>query len=200
MIFSLAGMLYMFSIKNTGIRSGQMEVEIRGTDKARYMPAESVEITAVIRNLTEKKADGFSLEIQVYHLEQMVFSNHKDLNFKASEERSISLEWQVPNTDYQGYLICLALTDRRGNCVARDTVGVDVSSAWLKFPRYGYLCNYGESEDTFEKIDQMNRYHINGIEYYDWHGCIMNQYPQRLRISLLLYGRTGQGGKYMEIL
>ena len=79
------------------------------------------------------------------------------------------MNWQAPDMDYQGYLICLKLTDSKGNCIAQDTVGMDVSSDWVKFPRYGYLCDYGEEENTEEKIAQMNRYQLNVIEYYDWH-------------------------------
>lgn len=148
---------------------GQLEICIAGTDKARYAPGEAAELTAAVRNLTDQRAEGLWLQIEVYHLEQTVYSSRRELDIEPEEEKSISLSWQSPDTDYQGYLICLKLTDKKGNCIARDTIGVDVSSDWIKFPRYGYLCDYGEAEDTEAKIAQMNRYHINAIEYYDWH-------------------------------
>ncbi len=148
---------------------GQFEVVIGGTDKARYAPGKEIQVTADVRNLTQQKADDILLETKVYHLDQEIYSDRQGLALEPEENKSISLNWQPPDTDYQGYLICLRLTDNKGNEIARDTVGVDVSSDWVKFPRYGYLCDYGEEENTEEKIGQMNRYHINAIEYYDWH-------------------------------
>lgn len=148
---------------------GQFEITIDGTDKARYAPGEEAVITVSVRNLTQNKADDMLLEMRVYHLAEAVYSQQQSLEFGPEEEKGLSLNWQAPDMDYQGYLICLKLTDSKGNCIAQDTVGMDVSSDWVKFPRYGYLCDYGEEENTEEKIAQMNRYHLNAIEYYDWH-------------------------------
>ena len=148
---------------------GQFAITIDGTDKARYAPGEEAVITVSVRNLTPNKADDMLLEMRVCHLEETVYSQRQSLEFEPEEEKGLSLNWQAPDTDYQGYLICLKLADSKGNCIAQDTVGMDVSSDWVKFPRYGYLCDYGKEENTEEKIAQMNRYHLNAIEYYDWH-------------------------------
>lgn len=159
---------------------GELEIRIAGTDKARYAPGEETVIAAAVKNLMQEKADDILLDMEVYHLEQLVYSQQQSLVLEAEEEKDISLTWQAPDTDYQGYLICLKLTDKRGNCVAQDTIGVDISSDWVKFPRYGYLCDYGEEENTEEKIAQMNRYHINAIEYYDWHALHHEPLPMEV--------------------
>lgn len=157
---------------------GQLEIIIDGTDKARYAPGEEAVITASVRNLTEKKADGILLEMNIYHLGEAVDSQQQRLVLAPGEEKGLSLRWQSPDMDYQGYLICLKLTDSKGNYIAQDTTGMDVSSDWVKFPRYGYLCDYGEEENTEEKIAQMNRYHLNAIEYYDWHALHHEPIPE----------------------
>lgn len=159
---------------------GQFRIIIDGTDKARYAPGEEAVVTAAVRNLTQKRADNILLEMKVYHLEQVVYSERQNLVFEAEEDKDISLNWQVPDTNYQGYLICLQLTDNKGNVIAQDTVGADISSDWVKFPRYGYLCDYEEEENTEEKIGQMNRYHINAIEYYDWHALHHEPLPENI--------------------
>ena len=166
----LGGGLGMYVNSGGGeYKVGQFEIIIDGTDKARYVPGEEAVITVSVRNLTQNKADDMLLEMRVYHLGETVYSQQQSLDFEPEEETGLSLNWQVPDMDYQGYLICLRLTDSKGNCTAQDTVGMDVSSDWVKFPRYGYLCDYEEEENTEEKIAQMNRYHLNAIEYYDWH-------------------------------
>ncbi len=159
---------------------GQLEIIIDGTDKARYAPGEEAVITASVRNLTQKKADDILLEMDVYHLGEAAYSQKQSLVLEPEEDKELSLNWQAPDKDYQGYLICLKLTDRKGNCIAQDTVGMDVSSDWVKFPRYGYLCDYEEEENTEEKIAQMNRYHLNAIEYYDWHALHHEPIPEEI--------------------
>ena len=159
---------------------GQLEILIDGTDKARYAPGEEAVIKASVRNLTEKNADDILLEMNVYHLGEAVYSQQQSLAIAPGEEKGLSLNWQPPDTDYQGYLICLKLTDSKGNYIAQDTTGIDISSDWVKFPRYGYLCDYGEEENTEEKIAQMNRYHINAIEYYDWHALHHEPIPEEV--------------------
>ena len=48
-----------------------------------------------------------------------------------------------------------------------ETVGIDVSTSWTKFPRYGYLTKFEENIDTANIILKLKNYHINGLEYYD---------------------------------
>ena len=43
-----------------------------------------------------------------------------------------------------------------------------MSSNWLKFRRYGYVTNYGKDVNTKDIINQLKKFHINGIQYYDW--------------------------------
>ena len=115
-----------------------------------------------------------SLEIGVYHLEEQVFQEETELSgtWEADGDDvtyNFETSLEMPNQDYTGYLAEVCLLDSRKRELARDTIGVDVSSDWLKFPRYGYVCEYESDVDTAEKIAQMNRYHINAIEFYDCH-------------------------------
>ena len=84
---------------------GQFAITIDGTDKARYAPGEEAVITVSVRNLTPNKADDMLLEMRVCHLEETVYSQRQSLEFEPEEEKGLSLNWQAPDTDYQGYLI-----------------------------------------------------------------------------------------------
>lgn len=156
------------SSRKEGYEIGQLEIKVSGTDKARYAPGEELTVAVTVTNKTEKEADGISLWLEVHHLEQVIDFRQEEVALEPGESREVSLSWRTPEEDYQGYLLCLKLTDDRGNCISQDTIGADVSSDWVKYPRYGYLCEYGEDVDAEEKIALMNRYHINAIEYYDW--------------------------------
>ena len=55
-------------------------------------------------------------------------------------------------------------------------IAVDVSSDWKRFPRYGFVAefdNYSGSIDKNANIEEemkyLNRLHINGVQFQDWH-------------------------------
>ncbi|MBE0651303.1 MAG: glycoside hydrolase family 66 protein [Bacteroidales bacterium] len=80
-----------------------------------------------------------------------------------------SWQWQVPDNDYTGYMVDI-YDLVNGQKVIYASIGVDVSSDWSRFPRYGFLSSYPKmTTDAINfVIDGLNRYHINGIQFYDW--------------------------------
>ncbi len=144
-------------------------VEILGTDKAMYSPGDKIIISYRVTN-TAQKQEKISLLMKVTHLEQTIAEQPvQTIQLTAGEQQVLEYLWIAPERDFTGYLLELGIMDRKGNMVKSDTIGVDVSSSWVKFPRYGYLSDFGQEVDVEGKIERMNRYHINGIEYYDWH-------------------------------
>ena len=53
--------------------------------------------------------------------------------------------------------------------VDSSSIAIDVSSNWKKFPRYGYLSAYPYTNDTDRQqlFTALNRYHLNGLQFYD---------------------------------
>ena len=53
------------------------------------------------------------------------------------------------------------------------TIAVDVSSDWTMFPRYGFVGDFGKNKLDAGVIEAemefLNRCHINGVQFYDWH-------------------------------
>ena len=81
--------------------------------------------------------------------------------------------WVAPPEDFKGYM---AEVYRPGedtdNILA--TIAIDVSSDWTRFPRYGFVATFS-SDKTLSKtkteMKWLNRCHINGVQFYDWHYC-----------------------------
>lgn len=123
------------------------------TNKACYSPGEVVHFT------WKEKLDG-NVKVRYSHLGRVI----------AEESlTSGSWSWTTPAEDYKGYMVDLyEVVD--GKEKIYQSIAVDVSSDWVKFPRYGFLSSYGKlSESMIENnINNLNRYHINGIQFYDW--------------------------------
>jgi hypothetical protein len=132
------------------------------TDRAAYPPGAGVTFTI---DFTEQ-TDGAELIIRYLHLDQVVASETVTLPVG----QSYSWTWQPPADDFTGYLVEIEL-QQQGEVVDKANIAVDVSSSWRKFPRYGFVSEYSYMSDQEIKsvIAQLNRYHINGVQFYDWH-------------------------------
>jgi dextranase len=87
-------------------------------------------------------------------------------------EESISGQswtWSAPAGDYKGYLAELYYNEGEEEKMLA-TIAIDVSSDWSRFPRYGFLSDYGNISDASIEsiISNLNRHHINGLQFYDW--------------------------------
>ncbi len=80
--------------------------------------------------------------------------------------------WTVPSEDYKGYMADIYTVGGDNAQTLYATVGIDVSSNWKKFPRYGFIATYDRSktDDVIaNEFEFLNRCHINGLQFYDWH-------------------------------
>lgn len=96
---------------------------------------------------------------------------YKHLNSVISEEDVTNSKWTwtAPTRDFIGYMVEV-YSESNGEEIIYATVGIDVSSNWTKFPRYGFLSKYPQMDETSinDTLSRLNKYHINGIQFYDW--------------------------------
>ncbi len=128
------------------------EVEIT-TDKSRYSTGEEV-VFSIDETLPS------TVKVRYWHLDEVI------------EEETFSGEswtWSAPETDFKGYLVDIYEEEPDGRENIYGSVAVDVSSDWTRFPRYGFLSDYGlKSNTTIDYvIEELGRYHINGLQFYD---------------------------------
>ncbi|HYX09389.1 MAG TPA: glycoside hydrolase family 66 protein, partial [Bacteroidales bacterium] len=123
------------------------------TDKASYKPGETVTFTI-------DRVIPPTMKVRYRKLDEK-------LDEISPEGKSWT--WQPPTDDFTGYLVDLyEVVD--GKEKIYSSIAVDVSSNWTRFPRYGFLSSYPQltSDETEQVISNLNRYHINGLQFYDW--------------------------------
>lgn len=132
---------------------GYMEVYL-STDKAAYIPGEEVKIKL------NKMVEG-NTTVRYRHLNQVI---------EETPLTSNEWSWNPPTDDYKGYMVDI-YTIENGVEVIKGSIAIDVSSDPKMFPRNGFLSEYGKmSESEINKVmDNLNRYHINYVQYQDWH-------------------------------
>nr|AAQ91303.1 dextranase 1 [Paenibacillus sp. Dex70-34] len=156
----LAGCFQRESIRVQDAGDGDMFGAVT-TDKSRYNPGDPVRYTL---KLNRRDGNG-TLLVRYKHLDRIV--EETEIQWDGSPE--IRWEWKPPADDFKGYLTEIFL--KQGSAVVdHANIAVDVSSDWGKFPRYGYLADFMTMEQAKREavIDRLNRFHINGIQFYDW--------------------------------
>lgn len=172
----LLSLILIFSIMFTGGSKVLASSSTKGkiikdlnTDKSMYNPGDTLKLYIDIVNDTEENIENGTITFKFKHLEKEV-NDSKTITYSAENNGGkayIDYEWKVPNEDYKGYLVQAICKNENGIILDTETVGVDVSSDWTKFPRYGYITNFSENVDTAKSIWILKNYHINGLEYYD---------------------------------
>ena len=142
-----------YDVKNDPLTYGQSYINITlSTDKPLYKPGETVKFT--LKNVPS------NAKIRYSHLGNVI---------KEDNLASGTWTWNPPADDYKGYMVEIYTTENGVEKVINN-IAVDVSSDWAKFPRYGFLSDYGKVQNVHMKrnIELLNRYHINGLQFYDW--------------------------------
>lgn len=126
------------------------------TDKACYKPGETVRFSLTSGSLPAAARVRYRSGISVV---------------ADAALTSGTWTWTAPSTDYQGYMADIYTADGDNAETLYATIGVDVSSDWGRFPRYGFIASYGTDKTSGVIDDEMSllsRCHINGLQFYDW--------------------------------
>ena len=123
------------------------------TDKAVYLPNATV-------NFTIDSSAPANAKVRYKYLNETI---------QEIDAPGKSWSWQVPSADFKGYMVEIYNIENDKE-VIYGTIGLDVSSDWKKFPRYGFLSKFSELSDQQMNtvINNLTRYHINGLQFYDW--------------------------------
>ena len=125
------------------------------TDKAVYKAGETVNFSA------SSMPEG------------AIYVRYKHLGEQLGTEQALTgntWTWTAPAEDFKGYMAEVYQKSTEGDRILA-TIAVDVSSDWSKFPRYGFLATFNEmsQESSEDVIAGLNRLHINGVQFQDWH-------------------------------
>lgn len=136
------------------------------TDKAKHVPNSTATITVTIENLTASQWSG-DVTMEVYHLENKIYSTTSQTTVGAGSIATTDITWQVPQEDYQGYLVKAYVNEG-----TYKTTAIDCSSNVERFPRYGYVAEFPTGQSLLTSQDMINAlardYHISAIQFYDW--------------------------------
>lgn len=150
-------------------------------DKAFYRPGEAV--TIEITGSTGSRAAA-----TVMYLNEVVTTLAIPLENGAG-----SLTFTPPAITPRGYGVDLRIENAAGEVIEQTSTAFDVLENWIQSPRYGFLTEFtADRPNIAATMAWLKRYHINGLQFYDWqyrHEALMpptNEYSDLLGRSISL--------------
>ena len=159
------GMVYaaegnMMRADLSSVAQGQILADL-WTNRSMYNPGETIAATAQFGG---GAAGVYRAEIFLNHLGETAWQTQMEVNGGAG---SFNFSFTAPGEDFKGYSLEVYLYQGE-NLADCAVTGVDVSSDWNVFPRYGYVTKMDQSpEQVRQTLERLKKHHINGLFYYD---------------------------------
>lgn len=132
------------------------------TDRSMYSPGEMIRVRAEFSGVGGR-AEG-RLVLILRHLDQAVWEQELAVSPSSA---GVSFEVPAPEKDFTGYAL-EAYLYLDGKLADYRMTGVDVSSDWNVFPRYGYVTKMDRTTaEVAQTLERLKNHHINGLFYYD---------------------------------
>lgn len=131
--------------------------------KGTFTPGEPISFLAELGTLTP--AD-ITIHLAIYHLADSIAEIEIPLSLNPGAQR-VALLWQAGTKTPGGYGARATLVgpEREASC----STAFDVLTTWTDYPRYGFLCDFSPNRRDIEPVlDMLLKYHINGLQFYDW--------------------------------
>ncbi len=163
-------------------------------DKATYRPGEPVEFLITLTNTLAQPAN-VEVIVSIRYLTEEIAHLTQPADIPASGQETFRLPWTPPSDAPKGYGVDLTVQSSAGQTLAQAHTAFDVLTSWTQAPRYGFLTDFTPERTNFEEtMAWLTRYHINGLQFYDWmyrhENLLAPQDPYRDPLGRLLSRRT----------
>jgi len=136
-------------------------------DRAYYKPGELVKISSTIQN-NVNSTPQVVVTMSIHYLMNEIYSTSQKVKLVGGSQ-SVDFTYSPPIEVSRGYGVEVRAEDENGNLLSYDSTAFDVLDNWTQNPRYGFLTDfYPNRKDANETLGLLNRYHINGLQFYDW--------------------------------
>lgn len=151
-------------------QAGSLLTDFR-TNKACYAPGMPVVLSLTLANGKGQPEMAGIVRLACRHLDSAVLGPAPQrFRLAPGQSQTLRFTWRPPTFDFQGYQVEATALDAAQRVLDTETTAVDVSSNWTRFPRYGYLSQFGPQARavTENEIRQLCEYHLNSLQFYDW--------------------------------
>lgn len=137
-------------------------------ERGTYLPNQAVKLILELESANNWSVD---FELTLTHGTEAVANQVKTVSLSAGFNR-IEWLWLPPLQIPSGYGAEIKVwpSSKEGTLPGEwIETAFDVLLDWTTFPRYGFLCDFSPHRiDAAETLQSLAKYHINGLQFYDW--------------------------------
>lgn len=160
-------------------------IESINISKAFFKPGDEPQWTIALKS---EKSIKLNLITTIKYLDQTLDENHQEVDLDPGI-MNLESSWNPPNQSCHGYGLDLRLETLEGQLVDSYSSAFDVLEYWTQNPRYGFLTDFSPNRKDIEQVfDSLMKYHINGLQFYDW----MYRHDQYLTVEEPYYDPLGR--------
>lgn len=118
--------------------------------------------------INSNKSTSINLVSTITFLDKILEKNQRivELNLGTTV---VEANWNPPTEAPRGYGVDLRLETLQGGLINIYSSAFDVLENWTQNPRYGFLTDFSpDRNDISQTLDGLLKYHINGLQFYDW--------------------------------
>ena len=139
-------------------------VDVR-PDQGSYEPGEPVALHVGVHCA---HAEVITIAVAISHLDTVETRLTRQLQLRPGDQ-DVAFVWTPPAPHARGFGVEVALCSADGRVLHSRSGAFDVLAHWTAFPRYGFLTDFSPGRtDAEATIQALTRYHINGLQFYDW--------------------------------
>jgi dextranase len=160
-------------------------IESINFSKAFFRPGDAAQWTITLKS---EKSVKLNLITTIIYLDQTLDENHQKVDLDPGI-MTLESSWSPPNKSRYGYGLDLRLETLEGKLVDSYSSAFDVLEYWTQNPRYGFLTDFSPNRHDIDQVfDNLMKYHINGLQFYDW----MYRHDQYLTVEEPYYDPLGR--------
>lgn len=131
-------------------------------EKGQYLPGEPVNV--ILQGRTEI-AREIQFDLRIYRGMDLIEARQEIRQVPTGDFSLLFNCTTVPGVS-AGYGVELRIAGSRD--LLAETA-FDTLADWTDFPRYGFVCDFSPSRtDVEETVQTLAKFHINGLQFYDW--------------------------------
>lgn len=137
-------------------------------ERGTYLPGQPVQLILELESINEHVV---TLQLQITRGTQVVDDLLRTVSLNAGFNR-VDWSWSPPHESPSGYgaeIKTVPSPEEHTRSACKIETAFDVQPDWTVFPRYGFLCDFfPDRTDLADTLQSLAKYHINGLQFYDW--------------------------------
>lgn len=137
-------------------------------DRGTYLPGQTVKL---ILEMESDHSRVVTLQLMISRGVQAVDELSKEISLSVGFNR-VEWSWKPPSGVIAGYGVevkSLPASEENALSGLFIETAFDILQDWNLFPRYGFLCDFSpQRTDIVQTLQNLAKYHINGLQFYDW--------------------------------